>query len=57
MIDIKLLRDDLEGVIKRLETRNADFSYLRDVLKNDEQRREKITEVEVLKRERNEKSK
>src|SRR5690554_5411934 len=57
MIDIKLLRDDVLGVIKKLETRNADFSYLKDVVSMDEIRREKITSVEVLKRERNEKSK
>lgn len=57
MIDIKLLRDDCEGVIKKLETRNGDFSYLRDLVQMDEARRKMITEVEVLKRERNEKSK
>lgn len=57
MIDIKLLREDVEGVIKKLETRNADFSYLRDVLELDNNRRKKINEVEKLKQERNEKSK
>lgn len=57
MIDIKLLRDDVEAVIKKLETRNGDFSYLRDVVVMDEDRRQKITEVEVLKKERNDKSK
>lgn len=57
MIDIKLLRDDVEAVIKKLETRNGNFSYLRDVVVMDEDRRLKITEVEVLKKERNDKSK
>ena len=57
MIDIKLLRDDLEGTIKKLATRGADFSYLRDVIDLDDKRRNLISEVEVLKRERNEKSK
>jgi len=57
MIDIRLIREDVEGVIKKLETRNGDFSYLRDVLKLDNERRKKISEVEKLKQERNEKSK
>lgn len=57
MIDIKLLRDDLEGTIKKLATRGADFTYLRDVIALDDKRRNLISEVEVLKRERNEKSK
>lgn len=57
MIDIKLLRENVEEVIKKLQTRNNDFSYLRDVVKLDEERREKIAKVEVLKKERNEKSK
>lgn len=57
MIDIKLLRDDVEGVIKKLETRGKDFSYLREVIVLDEKRRNLITKVEDFKRERNEKSK
>lgn len=57
MIDIKLLRDDVEEVIKRLSTRNKDFSYLRNVLSLDDERRSLITQVEQLKKERNEKSK
>ena len=57
MIDIKLLRDDVESVIRKLQTRNGNFTYLRDVVAMDESRRQKITEVEVLKKERNEKSK
>ncbi len=57
MFDIRLIRDDVEGIIKKLETRQANFSYLRDTLKKDEQRRAIIAEVETLKQERNEKSK
>lgn len=57
MFDIRLIRDDVEGIIKKLETRQADFSYLRDTLKKDEQRRAIIAEVETLKQERNDKSK
>lgn len=57
MIDIKLIRDDVEGVIKKLNLRGKDFSYLRDVKKWDEERRKIIAEVENLKNLRNEKSK
>lgn len=57
MFDIRLIREDVEGIIKKLETRQANFSYLRDTLKKDEQRRAIIAEVETLKQERNEKSK
>lgn len=57
MIDIKLIRDDVEDVIKRLSRRGKDFIYLREVKTLDEQRRKLITEVEVLKNIRNEKSK
>ena len=57
MLDIKMIRDDVETVIKRLNTRGKDFSYLRDLVKKDEERRNIITEVEQLKKERNEKSK
>ena len=57
MLDIKMIRDDVETVIKRLNTRGKDYSYLRDLVKKDEERRNIITEVEQLKKERNEKSK
>ena len=57
MLDIKLIREDVEGVIKKLNTRQKDFSYLRDVLKKDEERRALISQVELLKKERNDKSK
>ena len=57
MIDIKRLRDDVEGIIKRLDTRGQDHSYLRDVVKYDEERRELVQKVEELKNYRNELSK
>lgn len=57
MLDIKLIREDVETVIKKLNTRGGDFSYLRDLVKKDEERRNIITEVEQLKKERNDKSK
>ncbi|MFW5893350.1 MAG: serine--tRNA ligase, partial [Bacillota bacterium] len=57
MLDLKYLRDHLDEVIERLNTRGDDFSYLREVVELDERRREVIRRVETLKRERNETSK
>lgn len=57
MLDIKLIRDDVEEVIRRLNTRGGDFSYLRDVKVMDEQKRSALSEVESLKNEKNQKSK
>lgn len=57
MLDIKLLREDIEGLIAKLNTRGKDFSYLREIKEKDEERRDLITKVEQLKKERNEKSK
>ncbi|MDL2211880.1 serine--tRNA ligase [Erysipelotrichaceae bacterium OttesenSCG-928-M19] len=57
MIDIKRLRDDADNIIKRLNTRGDDHSYLYDVLKYDEERRELVQKVEEYKNYRNEKSK
>jgi seryl-tRNA synthetase len=57
MLDIKLIREDLEGVITRLNTRGKDFGYLRELIEKDEKRRNLISEVEELKRLRNENSK
>lgn len=57
MLDIKLIRDNVEEVIRRLNTRGGDFSYLRDLKTKDERKRELLVEVENLKSERNQKSK
>ncbi|MDD3999297.1 MAG: serine--tRNA ligase [Bacilli bacterium] len=57
MLDIKLIRENLEEVIKKLNTRGADFGYLRELVEKDEKRRNLIAEVEELKRKRNEFSK
>ena len=57
MLDIKLIRDDVEGVIKRLNTRQKDYSYLRELVKKDDERRQLLVKVEELKKERNDKSK
>ena len=56
MIDIKLLRDDVDGVIAQLSKRNGDFSYLKEVVIMDEKRRAYLQKVEELKQFRNEKS-
>jgi seryl-tRNA synthetase len=57
MIDIKLIRENVEEVIRRLNTRGGDFSHLRNVVKLDEDRRKYLAKVEELKNFRNEKSK
>ncbi|MGD9605172.1 MAG: serine--tRNA ligase [Bacilli bacterium] len=57
MIDIKLLRNDLEGTIEKLNKRGKDFNYLREVITLDNERRAIIAQVEALKKERNELSK
>lgn len=57
MLDIKLIRENVEEVIKRLNTRGGDFSNLRTVVKLDEDRRKHLAKVEELKNFRNEKSK
>jgi len=57
MIDIRLVREDVEGLITRLNTRGGDYSNLRDVVTMDEERRAIIQDVEQLKALRNEQSK
>ena len=57
MLDIKWIRENLDEAIERLNTRGGDFSYLREVVAKDEERRNLIATVEKLKSERNTKSK
>ena len=57
MLDYKYVIDHLDEVIKRLNTRTGDYSYLRELPKLDERRREIIVKVESLKAERNAQSK
>ena len=57
MLDIKLIRENVENVIQRLNTRGGDFSYLREVKMLDERKRNLLSEVENLKNEKNRKSK
>lgn len=57
MINIKLIRENVEQVIQNLSRRGGDFSYLEEVKLWDERRRNILVEVEELKKTRNEKSK
>jgi len=53
MLDVKVLRNDLEGVRERLRHRNEDISALDQFAEVDEKRREVIQEAEGLKNKRN----
>ncbi|MGD8192598.1 serine--tRNA ligase [Brevibacillus ginsengisoli] len=53
MLDIKVLRQDLEGVRQKLAYRNEDISSLDQFAEVDEKRRQVIQEGEALKNKRN----
>ena len=57
MLDIKLIREDVDGVISKLERRGKDFSILREVKNLDEEKRSLTVKVDELKNFRNQKSK
>ena len=57
MLDIKQIRENTQGIIDRLNTRGQDFTFLHEVVKQDEKRRSLLQEVESLKQFRNESSK
>ncbi|MBW3058012.1 serine--tRNA ligase [Spiroplasma poulsonii] len=57
MLDQKKVVENLDEVIKKLSRRQDDFSYLQDVKKLSEQRRELIVKSEKLKEQRNLESK
>ncbi len=57
MLDVKYVRENLEDVIARLNTRNGDYSYLSQLPVLDEKRRELIKKGDTLKAMRNEQSK
>lgn len=57
MLDIKQIRENTQGIIDRLNTRGQNFSFLHEVVKQDEKRRNLLQEVEKLKHFRNETSK
>ncbi len=57
MLDVKYVTENIEEVMKRLETRNGDFSYLRQIPMLQEERKKLITSKETLLAKRNEQSK
>ncbi len=57
MLDLKFVTENFEEVMQRLSTRNGDFSYLREVISLQNERKEIILNVEAKKQVRNEQSK
>ena len=57
MLDLKYVIDNMEVVIKKLSTRNADFSYLNELTHLADKRRVIIMDVEAKKAYRNDASK
>lgn len=57
MLDLRYVIENIDEVVERLNTRNADFSYLRELVTLNETRRKLILEVEEKKAFRNEASK
>lgn len=57
MLDLKYVEDHLEEVIARENTRNGDYSYLRQLPELDKERKEYIKKGDALKQQRNEVSK
>jgi len=57
MLDLKYVEEHLEEVIARENTRNGDYSYLRELPVLDKERKECIQESDALKQKRNEVSK
>ena len=57
MLDVKYVIDHLEEVITKLNRRNGDYSYLRELPELDKKRREFIRQSDKLKAERNAQSK
>lgn len=57
MLDIKVLREEKDQVIELLNRRGSDFSYLNDVLKQDDRRKQLIGLIETVKMEVNQASK
>jgi seryl-tRNA synthetase len=57
MLDIKYVVDNIENVIKNLETRNQDFQHIKVLVELYQKRKEMILDVETKKAFRNEQSK
>ena len=46
MLDLKRVREDLQGTINRLETRGGDFSYLNKISELDYSKRKFVKQIE-----------
>ena len=57
MLDMKMIREKTDYYVELLNRRDGDFSYLHDLVKKDQKRREIIVQVEKIKALRNETSK
>jgi len=57
MLDLKYVTENIEEVIQKLSKRNGDFSYLKELVKLQDQRKQVIVDVESKKALRNEASK
>lgn len=57
MLDIKYVLDNMEDVIKKLNLRTGDYSYLRELTTLDDQRKKLIIKADEIKAERNNQSK
>jgi len=57
MLDLKFIVENMDDVIKKLETRQGDFSYLKELVDLQDERKQVILDVESLKAKRNEASK
>jgi seryl-tRNA synthetase len=57
MLDIKVIKNNPDAIIKELDKRGTDHSYLKETIKADDRRIDIIKEVEELKAFRNSKSK
>ncbi len=57
MLDIQRLRNEPKDVIERLNQRGEDFSYITQLLEDDQKRRDIIQQVETLKAARNQNAK
>ena len=57
MLDLKYVVENVDEVYQKLSNRNGDFSYLYDLVKKSEERKELIADVEAKKAFRNEQSK
>jgi len=57
MLDLRRVVSNVDEVIKAIETRGGDYSYVREIVTLDESRKDLIFQVEQLKAKRNESSK